>query len=83
MQTTQNDVHAHDVIDLIQNASPALSLDGVVAEVNRRYGPAVRFHTCSASGMTIQEVLEFLATRRKIVLEDGRLLVNSANVCKH
>ena len=84
MQTTETtSVHGHDVLDLILSAPAPLSRAELAAEVQRRFGPGARFHTCSASGMTFEHLLMFLLTRAKVVERDGRLSVNAENVCNH
>lgn len=76
-------IHGHDVLDILLSAPTPLRRAELTAEVNRRFGPDARFHTCSASAMTLDHLLMFLLTREKIVERDGRLSVNAANVCQH
>jgi probable metal-binding protein len=83
MSSVETEVHAHEVIDLIRQASPALTPEGVIRAVNERFGPAARFHTCSLQGMTVEQVVQFLLQRGKVVLHEGTLMVQEANVCRH
>lgn len=74
-------IHGHDVLHMIHNAPQALTREALKAEVAARFGPDARFHTCSAGGFTLDELLTFLLARKKIVERDGRLSVLMENVC--
>lgn len=76
-------VHGHDVIHLIHHAEPALTRASLAREVAARFGEQARFHTCSARGMTLGQLLQFLEAREKVVERDGRLYVLLGNVCSH
>jgi len=78
---TSTSIHGHDVIHLINDAAPPLTRTALVAEVAARYGVEPRFHTCSAGGMTLDDLLAFLLSRDKVVERDGRLYVNFGEVC--
>jgi probable metal-binding protein len=75
-------VHGHEIIHLIHHSSPALTRIGLETEVRARFGPEARFHTCSAGAMTLDQLLQFLMSRGKVVEQDGRLHAVMANVCE-
>jgi probable metal-binding protein len=77
----ETSVHGHDVIHLIGDAHPPFTRQTLAAEVSRRFGPAVRFHTCSAGGMTLDELLAFLVARGRVVESDGQLRPDMSKVC--
>jgi len=84
MATDQHQsVHGHDVIHLIRDASPAFTRAALQAEVEHRFGPSARFHTCSAQGMTLDGLLTFLLERGKVVERDGHLQPDLSKVCSH
>ena len=76
-------IHGHDLINLIHHAEPAFTRVGLAAAVAERFGPQPRFHTCSAAGMTLDGLLEFLLVRGKIVERDGRFYTDMSKVCSH
>lgn len=76
-------VHGHEIIHLIRDASPALTWEQLRTEAERRFGAEARFHTCSAEGMTLGELLEFLLIRGKVIQQEGRLHAVMSNVCSH
>ncbi len=52
--------------------------------IAERFGPGARFHTCSASNLTAGELIDFLSVRGKFFpAADGRLSVDSKNICGH
>jgi probable metal-binding protein len=84
MSLQTESIHGHAVLELIHGSSPALTPTELADEVERRFGAAARFHTCSAEQMTLKQLLQFLFARQKIELrDDGRLYVQLANVCQH
>lgn len=83
METAATEIHGHDVIDLIRSSSAGFTPTALSDEVTKRYGASVRFHTCSAGGMTLDQLLQFLFMRNKIVEREGRLWVVEENICNH
>lgn len=75
------EVHGHDVLRMIDSARPRLTATALEAEVARQWGADVRFHTCSTGGLTLSQLVDFLASRGKIVERDGFLAVEAGRVC--
>jgi probable metal-binding protein len=79
---TESSVHGHEVIYLIRDASTPFTRATLAAEVQRRFGAGVTFHTCSAGGMPLDHLLTFLLARQKITESpSGELQVRLENVC--
>jgi probable metal-binding protein len=77
-------IHGHEVIHLILDARPALTRQTLAEQVRLRFGDEPRFHTCSAGGLTLTQLLSFLAERGKLVeTPDGQLGVATGNACSH
>lgn len=76
-------IHGHDVIHLIHDAGGTLTRATLAQEVRQQFGPEARFHTCSAGGMSLDDLLAFLISRGKVVERDGKLAVQMAEVCGH
>lgn len=79
--STATSYHGHDVIDLLLAASH--TRPSLAAEVARRFGPDPRFHTCSADGLSLDQLLEFLASRKKLseCPTTGRLTFHTGQAC--
>ncbi len=74
-------VHAHDVLKLIKETH--LSTAALFEEAGRRFGVGATFHTCSGGGMSLPKLLEKFLACDKLILENGRLIVNERKVCSH
>ncbi len=79
----QQSIHGHEVLHLIHSASAPLTRLALESEIFRRFGPDPRFHTCSLSGLTLDELLEFLTSHGKVVERDGRLSIDLSQICAH
>lgn len=82
MTTETDNVHGHDLLSLIAAAEPGLTLEALVAEVNRRWGISTTFRTCSQRDLTLNQLVQFLLERGKLFMKDGKVCVNHANVCR-
>ena len=76
-------IHGHEVMHLIADAKHALTRDGWIIEIGRKFGPDARFHTCSADNMNAGELLDFLDARGKFVVADGVLSLDAGLICQH
>ena len=51
--------------------------------VRERFGKSVTFHTCSAAGMDLDELLHFLETRDKVRITSGVVHPGGSPACEH
>lgn len=80
-ETPVASVHAHQVIQLIRESH--MSTAAIFEAAARRFGVGVVFHTCSGQVMSLPKLLETFLARGKLILEDGRLIVNERKGCSH
>lgn len=76
-------IHGHEVMELIAGAGRPLARGEILQAVAERFGADARFHTCSAEGMTAEELLGFLSGRGKLVGDDGGLSLDTGAICNH
>jgi len=76
-------IHGHEVLDLVLSAREPLTLQALEAQVNARFGPDARFHTCSASGLTCPELLELLGLKGKLVATERGIQADRSQICEH
>ena len=76
-------VHGHEVLHMMEGNSYATKED-LVKAIIERFGTEERFHTCSAEGMTAEELVDFLAARGKFMPAqyDG-FTVDANKICNH
>ena len=77
-----NNVHGHEVLRMVGEASEAMTRGELEAEMVRRFGEGARYCTCAASDMTREELLGFLLARGKLVEREGRLGIERARICE-
>jgi len=76
-------IHGHEVMEMILAAEAPLTRDELEETVRMRFGEAARFHTCSATNMTLDELLKFLDGRGKVLEVDGALETSRGQICNH
>jgi len=76
-------VHGHDVLEMVLSAPQPLTLEALEAQVGERFGADARFHTCSASGLSFRELIDFLHLRGKLVPASGGLAADRSQICDH
>ena len=76
-------VHGHEVIAMMKSSTQPYTRDSLVAAILERFGPDTRFFTCSATGMTAVELVDFLESREKFMSAPGGFAINPDRVCSH
>lgn len=75
------EIHGHEVLHLLDAAEPRLTRATLAREASRLWGAEARFHTCSSAAMSLDELIDMLVRKGKVVDEAGVLSVNFARVC--
>ncbi len=84
MGTTSNqDIHGHEVMRMMLELGAAFDVESLEAAIHARFGESTRFCTCSASGMTARELIDFLAERGKFVPSGGGFSTQASKICSH
>jgi probable metal-binding protein len=79
----QDSVHGHEVLELVLAAPQPLTLEALEEQVGARFGAEARFHTCSASGLSFRELVDFLHLRGKLVPAAGGVAADRSRICEH
>ncbi len=79
--TTQ--IHAHQVLDLIDQQPTPLTIAQLQALLQTTFGDHLVFMNCHDDAFNFQELIDFMQLRQKIVLGDGYIRLNKANICNH
>lgn len=74
-------VHGHEVIDIFRQHPGGITLTALAQTVRLRFGGGTRFFTCSAEGMTLDEVLRFLSDRRKLQVHGDTVFPGDSPAC--
>lgn len=68
---------------MMAESGKTFSREALEAAIAERFGADARFFTCSADGMTADELIEFLAARGKFYDVDGALSTDAGKICNH
>lgn len=76
-------IHGHAVMDRMVASGLKFSRASLVAFIEQEFGPAARYHTCSAADMTAADLVEFLASRGKFTGPPHAFALDLAHRCSH
>ena len=74
--------HAHEVMEMMVNSGKQYSRASLVAAIRERFGAEVRFYTCSASGLSAEELVEFLTRKGKFSGTEEAFVFNPGKMCQ-
>ena len=77
------EIHGHEVMQMMLESEEAFSKESLCEAIVARFGAEVRFHTCSAAGMTAEELVDFLESKGKFVPQDGGFRTSVEKICSH
>lgn len=79
----QEEIHGHEVMHMMLESQQSFDAASLEAAIHERFGESARFCTCSASGMTARELIEFLAARGKFVPAGEGFSTAAEKICDH
>ena len=77
------DIHAHQVMHMMLERDEAFSRESLARAIIERFGAGARFRSCSASGMDVHAVIEFLESRGKFVARPEGFNTARSKICDH
>ena len=77
------DIHAHEVMHMMLEKDEAFSRESLTQAIIERFGVNTRFHSCSAFGMDVHAVIDFLESRGKFVARDEGFSTAQDKICNH
>ena len=77
----EESIHGHKVMQKMIDSGQVYTEDSLRAAIAQWFGLSARFHTCSAEAMTADELIAFLAERRKFYSEEEGFKVNEDEIC--
>lgn len=76
-------VHGHEVMKMMIDDGRVYTRSTLRAAITARFGEEARFYTCSAQGMTANELVTFLEGRGKFIPEGEGFRTESDRICQH
>lgn len=74
-------LHAHEVLHMMEGNSYTES--SLKEAIINTFGQDQRFYACSADGMNVDELIEFLKYKGKFMPSDDGFTVDVTKVCNH
>jgi len=78
-----NAVHGHDVLNFMLEKGEAFSKESLRDAIIDRFGADARFYTCSAQGMTADELISLLSAKGKFVESTDGFNTQADKICNH
>ena len=78
-----NEIHAHEVMHMMLEQEGGFTRESLANAITSRFGEDARFYSCSAAGMDVQAVIDFLESRGKFVALDGGFNTARDKICNH
>lgn len=74
-------IHGHEVLRMMLASGKAYTRESLQRDIVERFGAAARFHTCSAEGLTTEQLIEFLDQRGKFTGGADGFRTEPARIC--
>ncbi len=82
METAMEERHAHEVMEMMVASGKAYSRKSLAEEIREKFGEGVSFYTCSANGLSPEQLIEFLAMKGKFSGTEESFVFDSGRMCQ-
>lgn len=76
-------IHGHQVMQMIVKEGLSHTRASLVSKIEETFGSATRFRTCSAEGMTAEEMVMLFEQKGKFSSEDYKMDPAAGHQCGH
>ena len=76
-------VHGHEVMRMMIASNETYTRQSLRQAIHDRFGTETRFHTCSADGMTAEELIDFLESKGKFLFQGSEFTTHADRMCDH
>jgi len=74
-------IHAHNLLELLLQSDGGITKDALLSEITDRFGDTVQFTNCTENTHTFDQILQFLASRDKIIVKGDTISACKENIC--
>ena len=82
METAKEERHAHEVMEMMITSGKAYSRESLAEEIRAKFGETVSFYTCSANGLSPEQLIEFLSMKGKFSGTEESFVFDSGRMCQ-
>lgn len=76
-------IHGHEVMEMMLEEGGHFTRASLREAIEARFGADARFHTCSASEMDVEVLIDFLAKRGKFIESAQGFQTRADKICNH
>ena len=76
-------IHGHEVMQFMLESGQGFTKESLREAIIGRFGVDARFYTCSAEGMSAEQLIEFLEAKGKFVSTDSGFNTRADKICSH
>ncbi|MFB2871976.1 YecH family metal-binding protein [Aeromonas jandaei] len=76
-------VHGHEVMEMMLEQDGQFTRASLKQAMAQRFGADARFHTCSASEMDAEALINFLTARGKFIEAGEGFQTRADKICNH
>ncbi|MEG0009251.1 YecH family metal-binding protein [Aeromonas lusitana] len=76
-------IHGHEVMEMMLTQGGQFTRASLKQAIDERFGSEARFHTCSASEMDAEALIELLAKRGKFIESEHGFQTRADKICNH
>ncbi len=77
-----NQIHGHEVLQMMLASGKSYTKASLIGEIRQKFGNDARFCTCSAEGMTADQLVAFLEAKGKFVPQTDGFQTSPKLMCK-
>ena len=78
-----NEIHAHEVMHMMLEQDGGFSRESLAQSITDHFGVDAKFYACSAAGMDIPAVINFLESRGKFIAQNDGFNTAQDKICNH
>ncbi|MFC5707113.1 MULTISPECIES: YecH family metal-binding protein [Aeromonas] len=76
-------IHGHEVMEMMLTQDGQFTRASLKQAIDAHFGAEARFHTCSASEMDAEALIELLAKRGKFIESEQGFQTRADKICNH
>ncbi|MFM4680172.1 YecH family metal-binding protein [Aeromonas media] len=76
-------IHGHEVMEMMLEEGGHFTRVSLKEAIEAHFGADARFHTCSASEMDVEALIDFLAKRGKFIESEQGFQTRADKICNH
>ena len=82
METKMEELHAHEVMEMMMTSGKSYNRTSLATEIRETFGANTRFYTCSANGLSPEQLIDFLAMKGKFGGSEEAFYFNPSGMCQ-